>query len=81
MELTHITAFVLDPATGKQMAGTGSTTRSNIGEWNETLSHTSADGKRSIDWPETAKARVRNAPVVYAGILGLLIFGAASLRR
>ena len=81
IELSSITAFIIDPATGQRMEGTGFTTNSNMGQWNQTISHTSPAGVRRIDWPETAKARVRNAPIVYAGILGALIFGASRLRK
>jgi len=37
------------------------------GQWNETRT-TIVDGKRSTDWNETLRARISNAPALYAGI-------------
>lgn len=44
---------------------TGYTT--NPGKWDETQYRADADGTMRVDWASTTRARIGNAPVLYAG--------------
>ena len=67
IEIKSVSAFVVDPATGKRAAGAAVSTIVAPGKWNETRFTVDADGTKRINWGETLQARVENAPVLYLG--------------
>ena len=52
----------------------------NIGAWNETRVLIN-EGRREIQWGETARARVSNAPLRYAGLGVVLAYAAVRFTR